>query len=202
MANKTTLPLEKEQIIEILSTIKDGYEIIDTLGRKRKIAPDKIVATALLTEYNTALRISDVLNLTMKDFKKFGNNYRIMISEIKTSKERKFIVSENIYSDLREYADEMDLRASDKLFNTTHLRISRALRRVCSYLGIDEAGVGSHSFRKSCCMEIFNNEEVNKDIMFIKELLQHSSVLTTQRYLAVNSKTIESVLEKRHNTLD
>ena len=64
---------------------------------------------------------------------------------------------------------------------------------MCSdYLGYE--GIGTHSFRKFFASELY--EANDHDIELVRELLQHSSTVTTQRYIKRSSKTVENAIRK------
>lgn len=52
----------------------------------------------------------------------------------------------------------------------------------------------SHSFRKMYASEIYN--ENGHDIELVRVLLQHSSAVTTQRYIGIRPDQIESAIAK------
>ena len=57
-------------------------------------------------------------------------------------------------------------------------------------LSIDN--VSTHSFRKRFATQTYTNSRYN--IELVRQLLQHSNVATTQRYIGVASKDIEDAL--------
>ena len=81
MANKKTVALTRDQVTEIITTMRTG----GTGFRKN----DKI-ATALLLEANLGLRIEDILQLQMKDIIRDGARYRLDICRTENEKEADF----------------------------------------------------------------------------------------------------------------
>jgi Site-specific recombinase XerD len=55
-------------------------------------------------------------------------------------------------------------------------------------------GVGTHSFRKAFATNVYIHNQYN--IELVRMLLQHSSVMVTQRYIGLGSKELENALEK------
>jgi len=55
-------------------------------------------------------------------------------------------------------------------------------------------GIGKHSFRKYFATDMYVNNNYN--IELVRTLLQHSSVVTTQRYIGIQSEQVESALKK------
>ena len=54
--------------------------------------------------------------------------------------------------------------------------------------------IGTHSFRKYFATEIYKDNDYN--IVLVQQLLQHSSVAITQRYIGITSKIQEDALQK------
>lgn len=187
MANFKTKALSTEEYKLIIETIRRGFEFN---GIKYK-ANDRI-ATILVTQSNLGLRIGDVLKLRLNDIVKDGERYRLDIIEEKTNKRRTFTVTFELYQYLKIYMLENGIKPTAPLFDIGERVVQKHLKNVCDYLGLDR--ISTHSFRKYFAMSIYTNN--NYDIALVKELLQHSSVLTTQRYLTVSSAKVEEALNK------
>ena len=78
----------------------------------------------------------------------------------------------------------------DKLFNMSERNVQKYLQKVAEYLGYEN--IGTHSFRKFFATEIYVNNNYN--IVLVQQLLQHSSVATTQRYIGITSEMQEKAL--------
>lgn len=155
------------------------------------VKPNKRIATALSLEANLGLRISDILQLRLSDIIRDGDRYRLNIIEQKTQKKREFTVPTDIYIYIQNYALENNINPTAKLFNISERAINKHLKLVCDYLGYK--GIGSHSFRKYFATSIYVNNHY--DINLVRVLLQHSSTVTTQRYIGLQSKEIETALQ-------
>ncbi len=149
------------------------------------------IATALSLEANLGLRISDILQLRLFVTVRDGDRYRLDIVEQKTKKKREFIVPTDIYIYIQNYALENNINPAAKLFDMSERAVKKHLKLVCDYLGY--SGIGSHSFRKYFATSIYVNNHY--DINLVRVLLQHSSTVTTQRYIGLQSKDIENVLQ-------
>ena len=180
--NKKTLALTEEQYTEIIDTLKAGFT---------GCRPNERIATALVLEANLGLRISDILNLTMKSFVRDGNRYRLDITEQKTGKERVFTVPDNIYWYLDNYRLRNGIKPTERLFDITDRAVQKTLQNACEYLGYD--GISTHSFRKFFATEIYKNN--GYDVALVQRLLQHSSAATTQRYIGIEPQRIENALQ-------
>ena len=185
--NKRTRAINEETFVLIISTIRQGfcYE-----GVRHK--PNDRIANILVLEYNLGLRISDVLNLTMNSFVKGGDRYRLDIYEQKTGKFRNFTVPYEVYQFIRDYAYRNGICMTARLFPITERAVLKHLKLTADFLGLE--GVGSHSFRKGFATNIYVNNEYN--IELVRELLQHSSVIITQRYLGMGSKELERAINE------
>lgn len=186
--NKTTLALTKEQYREIIETMRSGF----SGGR-----PNDKIATALVLEANLGLRISDIVQLRMKDIVKDGERYRLDITEQKTQKKRVFTVPKEIYNYIRQYCIDNEIKSNEVIFPLTERAVQKHLKNVCDYLGYD--GIGTHSFRKFFATNVYQDNNYN--IILVQELLQHSDPKITQRYIGISSKDLEAALQKNINLL-
>lgn len=155
------------------------------------VKPNLRIATALSLEANLGLRISDILQLRVSAITRDGDRYRLNIVEKKTKKKRVFTVPTDIYIYIQNYALENNINSSAKLFDLSERAINKHLKLVCDYLGY--TGIGSHSFRKYFATSIYVNNHY--DINLVRVLLQHSSAVTTQRYIGLQRQEIEAALQ-------
>lgn len=188
MANKTTVALTKEQYNEIIQSIKVG---------SYKFKPNDRIATALVLEANLGLRIEDILSLKLTDIIKDGNRYRLNIIEKKTGKKRTFTVPPQIYDYIKTYAKDNGLSPDDLLFPIGERAIQKYLAKVTDYLGYQN--IGTHSFRKFFATEIYIQNDYN--IVLVQQLLQHSSVSITQKYIGISSELQEKALAAHVNLI-
>lgn len=190
--NKKTRALDSDTYKQIISTMRNGFEYEGVIYK-----PNERIATILILEYNLGLRVGDILNLTIESFLKDGNRFRLDIYEQKTGKYRNFTVISEIYSFIRDYAYEHGIPPKARLFPISERAVLKHLSSVCKYLQL--TGIGSHSFRKSFACLIYINNQYN--IELVRQLLQHSSIITTQRYLGIGSKELEDALHNHINLL-
>ncbi|KAB1438066.1 tyrosine-type recombinase/integrase [Candidatus Galacturonibacter soehngenii] len=185
--NKRTKAVDEETYKRIVSVMKEGfcYQGVD-------YKPNERIATVLILEYNLGLRVGDILNLTVDSFVKDGNRYRLDIYEQKTGKYRNFTVPDEVYQFIRDYAYEHNISPKSRLFPITERAVLKHLKVVCEYLGL--IGIGSHSFRKAFATNVYVNNHYN--IELVRTLLQHSSVIVTQRYIGIGSKELEDAIQK------
>lgn len=186
--NKKTVALTQEQFKEIINTMKEGSAYF---------RPNERIATALVLEANLGIRISDVLQLRLQDIVKDGNRYHLNITEKKTGKQRSFSVPFPIYQYIQVYCLKNNIAPNDLIFPITDRAVQKYLQKVCDYCEYE--GISTHSFRKFFATEIYKNN--GYDIMLVKHLLQHSSAATTQRYIGISSKQVETALDKHMNLI-
>ena len=183
MANKTTVALTQEQYKELIETMKTGGA---------GFRPNNKIATALVLEANLGLRIEDILNLKLKDIVSDGNRYRLNIKEKKTGKKRTFTVPLQIYNYIKVYAMDNGIKENEKLFPIGERAVQKYLYKVADYLQYQN--IGTHSFRKFFATEIYLNNNYN--IVLVQQLLQHSSVAVTQKYIGISSQQMEQALDE------
>lgn len=185
--NKRTLAVTEEQYKNIISTIRIGFN-----NDGKQFKPNNRLAMILTLEANLGLRVSDVLSLSLNSFVLDGGRYRLDIHEQKTGKSRTFTVPVEVYNHIKMYALENRIKPTAKLFDVTDRAVQKQLKIVCDYLGYE--GISTHSFRKYFATSIYVDNNYN--IQLISQLLQHSSVAITQRYIGIQQKEIEEALLK------
>ena len=188
--NKKTRALTEEQYRKIITTINEGF--VTAAGERVK--PNSRIATALTLEANLGLRISDILHLTINQIVKDGDRYRLDLVEQKTGKKREFTVPTEIYIYIQNYALENNINPRARLFQITERTVQRHLKMVCDYLEYEY--ISTHSFRKFFASSIYKDNGC--DINLVRVLLQHSSVVTTQRYIGVQPQEIENALQNSY----
>ena len=186
--NKTCRVITEEEYKEIITTMREG-----SAGFK----PNNRVATALMLEANLGLRISDVLQLRLKDIIKEGSRYHLNIIEQKTQKKRSFTVPVALYQFIKLYCVENGIADGEVIFPISERAVQKQLKLVCDYLELE--GISSHSFRKMFATSLYKDSGYN--IQLVSRLLQHSSTSVTQRYIGLEPREIEEALEN-HLKLD
>lgn len=181
MPNKKTVALTKTQYEEIITAMRTGSVFF---------RPNNRIATCLVLEANLGLRIEDILQLKTQDIIRDGNRYRLDIAEQKTGKQRVFTVPVSVFQYIDYYRIQNSLKPDDLLFNMTERAVQKYLKKVVDFLGYEN--IGTHSFRKFFATEIYINN--NYDVKLVQQLLQHSSVAITQRYIGIQSEQIEAAL--------
>ncbi|MPQ44983.1 tyrosine-type recombinase/integrase [Clostridium tarantellae] len=185
-ASKSTRPLEKKEFEQIIKLISQGFEY-EANNKKRKFRSNPPLAFILTLQATLGLRISDVIELKVSHFMKD----KIELYEKKTNKLQYKKIAKNISDMVFNYALEQGLKKSDKLINVKIRNIQQQLKIVTTYLGLNN--ISTHSFRKMYAVHVY--EETQGDIELLKELLNHSSIAVTQKYIRVNQDKIDEVSE-------
>lgn len=188
MANKKTRAVSKQELEQIITTIRTGF----VLPTGERFRPNERIAVALTLQANLGLRIGDIVKLRLSDIVLENGRYHLQIIEQKTGKARNFTVPQEVYIFIQSYAIRRGIKPTQRLFDLTVRAVQNHLQKVCKYLELER--ISTHSFRKFFAQEIF--ESNSYDLTIVKELLQHSSLAVTQRYLGVSSQKVEQALQK------
>lgn len=187
--NKRCVALSDEQYRESVDLLRNGF-VLEGVN----IKPNPRIATVAVLQASLGLRLGDVLQLNMGSFIKESGRWRLDIKEQKTGKVRDFTVPVEVYSFIQDYAINMGISNTAKLFDISERQVERHLNKVFSKMELPLRSFGSHSYRKYFATRVYLDNEMN--IMIVKTLLQHSSVAVTQRYIGLSQKTVEDALAK------
>ena len=138
-----------------------------------------------------ALRISDMLQLKVKDIK---DQTHLIIKEGKTGKTRRQIISNNLRKDITEYTKNM--KDDQWLFPSregnqpiSRIQAYRILNSKAKEIGLKE--IGSHTLRKTFGFHFYQQ---TNDIVTLQKLFNHSSPEITIRYVGVNQDIMDEKL--------
>lgn len=176
-----TRPIEVEEYNEVMRLLLEGFEYEDG-DRIRSFRPNRRVAMALMLQASLGLRIGDILDLKLNQFR----NGKLQITESKTKKLQYRDINQEVLNEIYNYAIDNGIKQDDKLFTIGVRAIQKQLKLVIDYLGYEN--ISTHSFRKLYATLIYENN--NNDIYLVKELLNHSNIQTTQEYIRVKQEEI------------
>jgi len=153
--------------------------------------------TLFVLGINSALRISDLLNLNVSDVVDENGKVkeRLLLKEQKTSKRKSFPLNDNVIQALTEYIktippDQIALFASRKGSESiTRQQSHRILSEAAKKVGIKEE-ISNHSLRKSFSFALY---ETGVDLTRIQALLNHSSPKETLRYIGITQSENDSI---------
>ncbi len=142
----------------------------------------------------SGLRISDILKFKVKDVK--DKSYIIM-REQKTKKEKKFPINSELKPILKEFiAGKKDNEYLFKSRNGKNIPITRQQ----AYNVLADAAkafnlyaIGTHTLRKTFGYHMYQQTH---DAVTIKEILNHSDISVTLRYIGINQDIKDSTIKK------
>jgi integrase len=149
----------------------------------------------------TGLRISDILTLKWSDLL---DQDILSVMEKKTKKDRKITINSQLREIIaRIYNSQTNIYPNDLIFLNrwgtgafTTQYVNHKLKQIAVAYKItkDPTAIKSHSLRKSFGRRVFeNNDNSEKALILLSDILNHSSVKTTKVYLGIRDKEIEDV---------
>lgn len=179
-----TRALEVEEFRQIMQLLSKGFRVNGTGAR---FLPNAKVALALQLQANLGLRIGDVLSLRVSSFR----NGKLELREEKTGKLQYRKVNPYVVEAVMRRVIAKKLGEKDFILDIKVRAVQKQLKIIVDHLGLEN--ISTHSFRKMYATEIY--EKSNHNIQLLKELLNHTSVATTQRYIRVSQKDIDEASE-------
>lgn len=149
----------------------------------------------LFTAYSAGLRVSEIVNLKIPDID--SKRMQILIQRAKGKKDRYVNLSPVLLDILRNYIVEYKPRPKEYLFESEQTGTAYPTRTVQQIFSNakNKAGirkeVGVHSLRHSFATHLL---EKGTDIRYIKDLLGHFNIKTTERYLHVSKKQLVNII--------
>lgn len=136
----------------------------------------------------TGYRVGDLVTLRVKDIKRALSYGYFQIEEGKTKKIRKVPIVPNLKKELKDYIknkkDYEYMFYSQKGRNLGVKGVTDILKEVAEDLKLRDINLSAHSLRKTFAYRVWM--ENGKDIFYVKELLGHSTVEYTKRYLGLD----------------
>lgn len=186
---KLPIVLSQEEMIEIL----DGIIVCDAISSRNRCMVELL--------YATGMRISELLNLTLKDL-----NIKMGFIKVigKGNKERMIpigsYVGEILEQYINDYRAEFNIKNESLLFFNKHgQRLSREefysiLQTIVNSTSITKK-VSPHTFRHTFATHLLEN---GADLRSIQELLGHSDISTTTIYTHISNQKIRSEYQQFH----
>lgn len=148
----------------------------------------------LFTAYSAGLRVSEIINLRLSDID--SQRMQIFVRRAKGKKDRYVTLSPLLLDILRSYIKECKPRPMTYLFESSQTGTAFPARTVQQIFSNakHKAGirkeVGIHSLRHSFATHLLDK---GTDIRYIKDLLGHFNIKTTERYLHVSKKMLVNI---------
>jgi site-specific recombinase XerD len=177
---------KKHLILPKLLNEKELSRLFNSLANKKHKA-------LLFTAYSAGLRVSEIVNLKIKDID--SDRMQIFIKKAKGKKDRYVSLSPVLLDILRSYFKtykpriwlfESEYSGSAYPVRTVQQIFANAKRKA----GITK-DVGIHSLRHSFATHLL---EKGVDIRYIKDLLGHFDIKTTERYLHVARQKLVNIV--------
>jgi len=170
--------------------------IVEPIRSKKDIARvEKILKKQSLRDYllfvtgtNCGLRISDILNLDVKDVR--GKTY-ISIIEKKTGKPKRFPINSKLKPLLEKFTqgrnDDEPLFLSIFNHRMERTQCYRIIRDACCAAGIG-CKIGTHTLRKTFG---YHHYQKFKDVAVLQTIFNHYSPNVTLRYIGITQDMID-----------
>ena len=135
---------------------------------------------------NLGLRIDDLLKLRFQDLREDN----ITITEGKTKKKRDLVINDNIKKALKYFESSYKGFAFKSQKQTVY-----STQHVNRLMKVHFKGkVSSHSLRKSFGRRVWcNDNESERSLIYLSELFNHSSSLTTRIYLGIRQEELNDI---------
>ena len=142
---------------------------------------------------NTGLRISDILNLKVKDVR---NKQFITLREKKTRKQQTIKLNKFVKRELKEYCKDMD--PNDYLIKSregTNTPLSRdmAYKILSEVAGMfNLSNIGTHTLRKTFGYHFYLQ---TKDVALLQKIFNHASPAITLRYIGIEQENMNIAMD-------
>ncbi|QHI73791.1 tyrosine-type recombinase/integrase [Aminipila terrae] len=177
--------------VDPIRSTKDISNFVDYLRGKNE--RDYILA---LTGFYSGYRISDILNLKVKDF---HNRDYFYFREKKTKKQTKLLINPILKKAANEYIEQNDLEDNDYIFKSqkgynqpiSRQRAYKVLKDAARAVGL-QGNFGTHSLRKTMGYHYYQQ---TKDVVTLKMIFNHSSVDVTLIYIGITQDVMNDKLK-------
>lgn len=186
-----------EHIIKIPKylNLEDAKKIQKVFNKHNSRNP--IRNNAIITLFlSSAMRLSELANINIKDI-----NFDEKIIKImgKGHKERFVYLTDSAINSIKEYLSYRSIVDVDTLFlNNKNKQLSiYGIERICNkafkLVGLEEYGYTTHSLRHTAATYIYGE---TKDILVVKEVLGHTSIMSTELYTHLKNDELKKAVEK------
>jgi len=150
--------------------------------------------TVVMLLYSTGMRLSEIAALKIADID--SKSMRIKVVQGKGAKDRYTILSEQVLQELRAYY--IIYKPVMYLFNgsgkgrpISHRSIQHLVQKALAQAGLDSKHYTVHTIRHSFATHLVDH---GTDLHTVKELLGHSNLQTTMRYMHLTTKRIQGII--------
>jgi integrase/recombinase XerD len=150
--------------------------------------------TILMLLYSTGMRVSEIANCKIVDID--SKNKRIKIVQGKGAKDRYTIMSQQVLLELRAYY--LIYKPTEYLFNGWRpgkrysvRSIQHLMQKALLTVGLESKHYTIHTIRHGFATHLLDN---GTDLYTIKELLGHTNLQTTMRYMHLTARRIDGIV--------
>lgn len=150
--------------------------------------------TIIMMLYSTGMRLGEIARLKITDID--SKHMRIKVVQGKGAKDRYTILSEQVLQELRAYY--IIYKPQVYLFNGSGTgkpisvrNIQHLVQKALAQVGLNSKNYTVHTIRHSFATHLVDN---GTDLHTVKELLGHSNLQTTLRYLHLTSTRIQGIV--------
>lgn len=167
--------MKKEEVTRFLTAI-EAFEFDSKIAARNRL----ILKTILYT----GIRVSEAINIKMKDFTKDEDMYVYQVRGKGNKPRIVMIKAQNIQKDLNEWLDyrscnEDYLFCNQKGNVLTQAYISRIVEKILLSAGIRKEKNGAHMLRHTFATLLYQN---SKDLVLVQESLGHADINTSRIY--------------------
>jgi site-specific recombinase XerD len=179
-------PLGSSKLPAVMSA-EEIKSLIDTVENVKH-------RTIIMLLYSSGLRVSEISKLKIADID--SKAMRIKVVQGKGAKDRYTILSQQVLLELRAYY--IIYKPTEYLFNgaakgrpMSVRNVEHLVQKALIKIGLDNKNYTVHTIRHSFATHLIDN---GTDLHTLKELLGHSSLQTTMRYLHLTTKRMATVV--------
>ncbi len=141
------------------------------------------------------IRISDILNIKVKDVK---NRDNLKLREIKTGKEKLMPIQPHLKKEINKYIEDVELNDYDYLFKSrkrktkpiTRVQAYNILRKIAKKYKLEN--IGTHTLRKTFGYHFYKN---TNDVALLMTIFNHSDPSITLRYIGIEQDNVNKSLK-------
>ena len=172
--------------MEFVQPIRDKEQL--EIIKKRLKAHNERDYVMFMIGINAGLRISDILQLRVRDVK----GEHIKIKEMKTGKTRRTIINRKLRKALDDYIKD---KPDDEVLIKSRQGTNKAIDRSTAYKILKEAArevglteIGTHTMRKTFGYHFYQRD---KDVVALQKILNHNKASTTLLYIGVEQDYLD-----------
>ena len=180
--------MQKDEVKRFIETI-DEYPFSNKIASRNRL----IIKIILYT----GIRVSEALNIHMKDFIKDDNNYIIQVRG-KGNKPRVVMIKEAVIKrDLQNWLEirccnNNSLVCNQKGNVLTQAYISRIVEKILLSAGIRKEKNGAHMLRHTFATLLYQN---SKDLILVQEALGHADINTSRIYTHFDTQRLKQTTD-------